>query len=62
MISYFTDLIEGYYLTDFSKDGRFLVIGAHCGETKLIEFKSMRVIKTHTIDCNIIFILIFIGK
>ncbi len=48
VISYFFNLDAIKLVSDFSNDGRFLVIGIHYGEIKLIDTKSMRVIKTHT--------------
>jgi hypothetical protein len=34
-------------VSDFSKDGRYLVISTYYGEIMLVDINSMRIIKTH---------------
>ena len=46
--SYFSNIIDYSFVSDFSKDGRFLVIATTSDEINLIDIKSMRVIKKHT--------------
>ncbi len=61
-ISYFFDVENNFFVSDFSRDGRFLVMETVNGEIKLMDIKSMLIIKTHTIDGYFVFILILIAN
>ncbi len=49
IISYFFDVEDNFSVSDFSRDGRFLVIGGSWERIFLVDIKSMKTIRRNTL-------------